>query len=267
MQLLPSTARMYARKLNLQVFVASADRPGIEHPDGHGVSRRQDQGIRRPAPGARELQRRRARGAPLAERAAGARDRRVHRRHPVPGNADLREEDPRDGRRLPSSVRRRRQGRRRSRRVRKPTVPSMSAPAKKATPARRLPRRRRSSSRKASRRRRSAEFSEHPTLSMSKLTGSKKATQFTESVIREMTRLNQLYGGVNLSQGFPDFAAPAVVKEAACARHHGGREPVRRHVGHAGAARGGGARVHAPLRRAGCAGRAGHGHAAGPPKR
>ena len=52
---------------------------------------------------------------------------------------------------------------------------------------------------------------------MSKLIGSKKATQFTESVIREMTRLNQLHGGVNLSQGFPDFAAPAVVKEAACA--------------------------------------------------
>lgn len=51
---------------------------------------------------------------------------------------------------------------------------------------------------------------------MSKLTGSKKATQFTESVIREMTRLNQLHGGVNLSQGFPDFAAPGVVKEAAC---------------------------------------------------
>jgi len=51
---------------------------------------------------------------------------------------------------------------------------------------------------------------------MSKLTGSKKATQFTESVIREMTRLNQQYGGVNLSQGFPDFAAPALVKEAAC---------------------------------------------------
>jgi len=52
---------------------------------------------------------------------------------------------------------------------------------------------------------------------MSKLTGSKKATQFTESVIREMTRLNELHGGVNLSQGFPDFPAPAVVKEAACA--------------------------------------------------
>src|SRR3954465_5181050 len=52
---------------------------------------------------------------------------------------------------------------------------------------------------------------------MSKLTGSRKATQFTESVIREMTRLNHLYGGVNLSQGFPDFPAPAAVKDAACA--------------------------------------------------
>src|SRR4026209_748495 len=52
---------------------------------------------------------------------------------------------------------------------------------------------------------------------MSKLTGSRKATQFTESVIREMTRLNQLHGGVNLSQGFPDFPAPAESKRAACA--------------------------------------------------
>jgi aspartate/methionine/tyrosine aminotransferase len=51
---------------------------------------------------------------------------------------------------------------------------------------------------------------------MSKLSGSKKATQFTESVIREMTRLNHLYGGVNLSQGFPDFPAPQSIKDAAC---------------------------------------------------
>jgi aminotransferase len=51
---------------------------------------------------------------------------------------------------------------------------------------------------------------------MSKLTGSKKATQFTESVIREMTRLNDLHGGVNLSQGFPDFPAPDAIKRAAC---------------------------------------------------
>ena len=50
---------------------------------------------------------------------------------------------------------------------------------------------------------------------MAKLSGSKKATQFTESVIREMTRLSQQHGAVNLSQGFPDFPAPTVVKDAA----------------------------------------------------
>lgn len=44
---------------------------------------------------------------------------------------------------------------------------------------------------------------------------SAKAEQFTESVIREMTRLALLHNAVNLSQGFPDFAAPAEIKEAA----------------------------------------------------
>ena len=44
---------------------------------------------------------------------------------------------------------------------------------------------------------------------------SSKATQFTESVIREMTRLAIDHGAMNLAQGFPDFAAPAEVKEAA----------------------------------------------------
>jgi aminotransferase len=44
---------------------------------------------------------------------------------------------------------------------------------------------------------------------------SAKAEQFTESVIREMTRLAMKHGAVNLSQGFPDFAAPVEVKEAA----------------------------------------------------
>ena len=42
-----------------------------------------------------------------------------------------------------------------------------------------------------------------------------KAEQFTESVIREMTRLAMKHNAVNLSQGFPDFAAPAEVKDAA----------------------------------------------------
>jgi aminotransferase len=44
---------------------------------------------------------------------------------------------------------------------------------------------------------------------------SAKAGQFTESVIREMTRLALQHNAVNLSQGFPDFAAPAEIKEAA----------------------------------------------------
>ncbi len=44
---------------------------------------------------------------------------------------------------------------------------------------------------------------------------SAKAEQFTESVIREMTRLALKHNAVNLSQGFPDFAAPQEVKEAA----------------------------------------------------
>jgi aspartate/methionine/tyrosine aminotransferase len=44
---------------------------------------------------------------------------------------------------------------------------------------------------------------------------SMKAEQFTESVIREMTRLALEYGAVNLSQGFPDFPAPAEIKRAA----------------------------------------------------
>ncbi|HEY2118913.1 MAG TPA: aminotransferase class I/II-fold pyridoxal phosphate-dependent enzyme [Candidatus Acidoferrum sp.] len=44
---------------------------------------------------------------------------------------------------------------------------------------------------------------------------SAKAEQFTESVIREMTRLAMQHNAVNLSQGFPDFAAPEQIKEAA----------------------------------------------------
>ncbi len=45
---------------------------------------------------------------------------------------------------------------------------------------------------------------------------SRKASSFTESVIREMTRQANLYGAINLSQGFPDFPAPADIKRAAC---------------------------------------------------
>jgi aspartate/methionine/tyrosine aminotransferase len=39
---------------------------------------------------------------------------------------------------------------------------------------------------------------------------------FTESVIREMTRLANQHGAVNLGQGMPDFETPEELKEAAC---------------------------------------------------
>ena len=44
---------------------------------------------------------------------------------------------------------------------------------------------------------------------------SHKASLFTESVIREMTREALKHGAVNLSQGFPDFAAPQDIKRVA----------------------------------------------------
>ena len=39
--------------------------------------------------------------------------------------------------------------------------------------------------------------------------------QFTESVIREMTRLSRQHDAINLAQGFPDFPCPVELKEAA----------------------------------------------------
>jgi aminotransferase len=44
---------------------------------------------------------------------------------------------------------------------------------------------------------------------------SEKTPRFSESVIREMTRQALEYGAVNLSQGYPDFPAPEVLKQAA----------------------------------------------------
>lgn len=44
---------------------------------------------------------------------------------------------------------------------------------------------------------------------------SAKSLRFTESVIREMTRLCHQHGGVNLAQGFPDFPAPDAIKQEA----------------------------------------------------
>jgi aminotransferase len=45
----------------------------------------------------------------------------------------------------------------------------------------------------------------------------RRTSTFGESMIREMTRLADLHGAVNLAQGFPDFPMPDAMKEAACA--------------------------------------------------
>ena len=66
-----------------------------------------------------------------------------------------------------------------------------------------------------------------------------RTSTFTESVIREMTRVANEHGAINLAQGFPDFPMPAAMKEAACAAIHaevnqdaakGGRKPSREEI-------------------------------------
>ncbi|MEX1187240.1 MAG: aminotransferase class I/II-fold pyridoxal phosphate-dependent enzyme [Gemmatimonadaceae bacterium] len=51
-------------------------------------------------------------------------------------------------------------------------------------------------------------------------TAARTAT-FGESMIREMTRVANRTGAVNLAQGFPDFPMPEPMKDAACAAIHG----------------------------------------------
>jgi aminotransferase len=65
-----------------------------------------------------------------------------------------------------------------------------------------------------------------PTASTARAPRSRTALRthgFTESVIREMTRLCAEHDGVNLAQGFPDFACPDELKDAAV-------EAIRRDV-------------------------------------
>jgi len=53
---------------------------------------------------------------------------------------------------------------------------------------------------------------------------SRRTSVFTESLIREMTRVAQQHGAINLSQGFPDFNPPQAILDAAKAEmdtdHH-----------------------------------------------
>ncbi len=57
-------------------------------------------------------------------------------------------------------------------------------------------------------------------IPVSRLRESRRAAKFTESVIREMSRVATEHGAINLAQGFPDFPTPAPLKEAAARAIH-----------------------------------------------
>lgn len=59
-------------------------------------------------------------------------------------------------------------------------------------------------------------------MNTSHLSFARRTAPFQESVIREMTRLGDETGSVNLSQGLPDFDSPAEVLQAAAAAIHNG---------------------------------------------
>jgi aspartate/methionine/tyrosine aminotransferase len=54
-----------------------------------------------------------------------------------------------------------------------------------------------------------------PTMSVTRRSVAQRTIGLAESVIREMTRMAFQHGAVNLSQGYPDFPAPQVIKDAA----------------------------------------------------
>jgi soluble lytic murein transglycosylase-like protein len=117
MQILPSTGRQYNRSMQLSKAVLDLDAHDgrNQHQDGDQILLRPGAPVRRRPLRARHLQRGSESRRPLDFGAAGRRPRRVHRRHPVPRNPGLREENPGDRRGLSTAVRRRLDGVRGSR--------------------------------------------------------------------------------------------------------------------------------------------------------
>ncbi len=58
-------------------------------------------------------------------------------------------------------------------------------------------------------------MNEQPSATATRPVLARKVELFTESVIREMTRKAMVHGAINLAQGFPDFPAPEIIKQAA----------------------------------------------------
>ena len=55
---------------------------------------------------------------------------------------------------------------------------------------------------------------------------SKRVSQFTDSVIRRMTRISDEHGAINLSQGFPDFDPPREILDALAKAAYAGRTNI-----------------------------------------
>ena len=105
MQVLPSTGRQYAARLGIKPFrTARLTEPETNIRIGMAYFADLVRPIRRRRAGARGLQRRRRPRGALAGRAARPRPRRVHRRHSVSRDAELREANHWHGGGLPAAV-------------------------------------------------------------------------------------------------------------------------------------------------------------------
>ena len=67
----------------------------------------------------------------------------------------------------------------------------------------------------------------------SSMTTARRTNTFTESVIREMTRIANEHGALNLAQGMPDFPMPQADEGRGVHGDPRRHQPVRDHVGHA----------------------------------
>ena len=137
MQLVPATGRRLARSLGIRRFTtAIADQPGDQHPARHVVFLAAGRAVRRHLLRAGELQRRRKPHRPLESGAARPGRGRVHRRHPVPRDAELREADSRHGGGLPAALR---FGRRHAAAASRDASPAAAGKASAAKPASKKP--------------------------------------------------------------------------------------------------------------------------------
>ena len=78
-----------------------------------------------------------------------------------------------------------------------------------------------------------------------------RTVTFTESVIREMTRIATMHQAVNLAQGFPGFPDAGADEGGGVHRDPRRHQSVRRHLGHARAAAGDRREVPAVVRHGG----------------